>query len=523
MVKKIFPAINISICIMIVLISYFLLANDDLSKMNQIIPFYNFYTKNKSAKLIKDIKEISPEEDCPKNSSTLLFYKYPGTKEGCLIKENNLEEGSCTLWTKLLNSYVNYDETNEKYFDVLYGKKLCAITFNDYDYISNMNDEKEKLCGHLDNIGNNFYVKEGEDCPINKIIIDNKEIIDNNYKTLELIKDEYYLHYSSDNLNSNNSLLTNESLFISEDLPCINPGEINTFHIQFLLSKANESYICNTVIDNKRLDERYKYISSINQKNLYKDNNIDLDKFVSYPFKEVNLHLYQLGYIGIDKQFIGDILNNSDKFKSDINSITDYNKYNRYITPLIFSSIFLVIINLIFKYFIMDITIYILNFILLVFDLGNLILNIFIFLLLNNFNSLEKYYSNNNNDTIFNSQIKYINDIINEIKEINKKNIIGICIMILLIIIFNLINFCIFNNPNNHLLKNKDNSVYYLKNKKIYNSINVLKPFEDKKEGNLKHKKEIELSKICDINDEENENNIINNTKDEEDNMLTND
>ena len=163
------------------------------------------------------------------------------------------------------------------------------------------------------------------------------------------------------------------------------------------------------------------------------------------------------------------------------------------------------------------------NFILLVFDLGNLILNIFIFLLLNNFNSLEKYYSNNNNDSIFNSQIKYINDIINEIKEINKKNIIGICIMILLIIIFNLINFCIFNNPNNHLLKNKDNSVYYLKNKKIYNSINVLKPFEDKKEGNLKHKKEIELSKICDINDEENENNIINNTKDEEDNMLTND
>ena len=60
MVKKIFPAINISICIMIVLISYFLLANDDLSKMNQIIPFYNFYTKNKLAKLIKDIKEISP-------------------------------------------------------------------------------------------------------------------------------------------------------------------------------------------------------------------------------------------------------------------------------------------------------------------------------------------------------------------------------------------------------------------------------------------------------------------------------
>ena len=49
--------------------------------------------------------------------------------------------------------------------------------------------------------------------------------------------------------NGNNKyLLTNKSLIISEGLPCINPGEINTFHIQYLLDKANETYICNTFI-----------------------------------------------------------------------------------------------------------------------------------------------------------------------------------------------------------------------------------------------------------------------------------
>ena len=59
-------------------------------------------------------------------------------------------------------------------------------------------------------------------------------------------------------------------------------------------------------------------LSSINKRNLYKDNNISLDEFYEYPFKEVNLTLYQFGYIGIDTNFSLQILDNSDKFMSDI-------------------------------------------------------------------------------------------------------------------------------------------------------------------------------------------------------------
>ena len=77
-------------------------------------------------------------------------------------------------------------------------------------------------------------------------------------------------------------------------------------------------------------------MSSINKKNLYIDNNINFDNFYEYPFKEVNLTLYKLGYIGIDKNFISEILNNTDKFITNINSISNYYKYNKYIISLIF-------------------------------------------------------------------------------------------------------------------------------------------------------------------------------------------
>ena len=108
------------------------------------------------------------------------------------------------------------------------------------------------------------------------------------------------------------------------------------------------------------------------------------------------------------------------------------------------------------------------------------------------------------------------------------KNIIGICSIIFLIILFDIINCCIFNNPNNIIFRTKKSIDYYhIQNKKIYNSINVLKPFEEKKENKLKFKKEIELSKINSINnddDDKDDSNIINNSKSgEEESILTSD
>ena len=90
----------------------------------------------------------------------------------------------------------------------------------------------------MDTNGTKYYIENDKECPNNKIIINNKNNINDDkftFNSVELIKDKYYLYYSNDfneTDDNNNFLLANDSLFISEGYPCINPDEINTYHIQ---------------------------------------------------------------------------------------------------------------------------------------------------------------------------------------------------------------------------------------------------------------------------------------------------
>jgi hypothetical protein len=381
----------------------------------------------------------------------------------------------------------------------------------------------------LDTNRTKYYIENDKECPINKIIINNKRNINDGkitFNSVELIKDKYYLHYSNDlnETDDNNFLLTNESLFISEGYPCINPDEINTYHIQYILSNKNNSYICDTNIENKRLDTRYTPIINIQKNVLYQDNNIDLETFFNYPFKDTDLTLYQLGYIGTDSNFNSEIIPKVENILSDIYSISDFNYINQIIIKIIFSVIFIIVISLICKYFISDKTIYIWNSVLLLSAIANFIFNIFFNNLLNNLGVYSKYYLNKNNDEIFNLQMKYIHDIINDSKEKNNKIIIGNILIFILVVLFNVINYCIFNNPKNFILKYKG-KIDYNQDKKYYNSINLLKPtsFDLKKENSLIFNEEIELPKINNEIDNDNDEieNIIDNNKDEEESNLT--
>ena len=82
---------------------------------------------------------------------------------------------------------------------------------------------------------------------------------------------------------------------------------------------------------NKRLDIRYTPVINIQKNVLYQDNNIDLEAFFSYPFKDIDLTLYQLGYIGIDSYFNSEIIPKVDKISSDIYSISGFNYINQII------------------------------------------------------------------------------------------------------------------------------------------------------------------------------------------------
>jgi hypothetical protein len=132
---------------------------------------------------------------------------------------------------------------------------------------------------------------------------------------------------------------------------------------------------------------------------------------------------------------------------------------------------------------------------------------------------------NKNNDEIFNLQMKYINDLINDSNQKNKKFIIGDILLFICVCLFNGLNYFIFNNPKNFISLHKSRTDY-CQNKKYYNSINVLKPtnYDIKKENLIKFKEEIELPKINNDTDDDNDNendNIIDNNKDEEENNLT--
>ena len=534
MVNKLFTLTNILIFILIIFSSLLLLSND-ISKIKGIIPFLKFYQKNQSSKLIHSIAAVDPKEDCPKNSFPLSLYTYPGTSKGCLISNTTLKKDSCSIWSKIFKSTDEIEETDQKTFDTIFSKKLCVFSYNENNYTNNIinNDESKenkKLCGLLDTNGTKYYIENNKECPINKIIINNKNNINDEkftFNSIELIKDKYYLHYSNDfneTNDNNNFLLTNDSLFISEGYPCINPNEINTYHIQYILSNKNNSYICDTNIENKRLDIRYAPIINIQKNVLYQDNNIDLQTFFNYPFKDIDLTLYQLGYIGTDSNFNSEIIPKVDKISSDIYSISDFNFINQIIIKIIFSIIFIIVISIICKYFISDNTIYIWNSALLASILVNFIFNIIVNNLLSNLGVFGKYYLNKNNDEIFYLQMKYINDIINDSKRKNNKIIIGNILIFILVCLFNVINYFIFNNPKNFILKNKG-KIDYCQDKKYYNSINLLKPtsFDLKKENSLNFKEEIELPKINNEIDNDNDetDNIIDNNKDEEESNLT--
>lgn len=529
MVNKLFTLTNISIYIIIVILSCLLLSSTDIFQISDIIPFLKFYQRNHSSKLIQSIIAVNPNEDCPKNYFPFSFYTYPGTTKGCLISNSILKKDSCSIWSKMFKKTEEINETDKKIFNNIFSKKLCAISSNENNYLSNINNnnnnynDNKKLCGVLDTIGTKYYVENDKECPISKIIINNEQYIDDEkytFNTIELIKDKYYFHFSNNyNDESNNFLLTNDSLIISEGYPCINPDEINTYHIQYILSNANNSYVCNTNIEDKRLDTRYSHIINIQKDQLYQDNNLNIDNFYNYPFKDTNLSLYQLGYIGTDSNFNTEIIPNISNIISYSYNIYDLNKINEFIKRIIFSFIFLIVVTLIFKYFISDRTVYIWNYILMATVILSLVMNFIIQRFINNLGNFEKYYSNKSNDEIFNLQMKYIHGLISDSNGKNKKFIFGDILIFICICLFNALNYFIFNNPKSYISKHK-NKTDYCQNRKFYNSINVLKPtnFDIKKENLIKFKEEIELPKI---NNEKEDDNIIDNTKDEEENNLT--
>ena len=99
MVNKLFTITNISISIIIIILSILLLSSKDISQIKNISPFLKFYKNNHSSNLIKSINVVNSKEECPKDANPFSLYTYPGTLDGCLLSDNKLQKDSCSLWS----------------------------------------------------------------------------------------------------------------------------------------------------------------------------------------------------------------------------------------------------------------------------------------------------------------------------------------------------------------------------------------------------------------------------------------
>ena len=519
--SNMYQKINFILSNLILFMIFFLLSSKDISSIVNIRPFINFYKINHSSHLIYSIIPVNSDENCPKGTSPLRLFSNAGTSEGCLISQNILKKGSCSLFDKIFHETKSIKETNEKNFYFLFSKKLCVKKDSkNYSEIIKKNSvlsDTKKLCGILDSLGTEYYVEEKEECPINTLLINENETINENFTSIQL-NEKMYLHYSNiyNNGYKNNNenkyyLLSDNFLKFSEGLPCIKPDEKNTFHIQYLLDKDNESYICNTAInidENSkdsivRFDDRYKSIFDIQKNILFDYNNITLEneeQFPLYPYINANLTLYKINYIGINNLIdINDETSNQYMLfnqKENINQIHSFNQI--YIVFIrINSTIFvLFIINFFYKYYIVDDVIYIFNILMIGVSLLIFGFSFYIKILLNQIEKFDKYYNDEKNDAIFRGQLKYIEKILNDANNKNGKIFIYNFLVIVLSILIIILNYFIFNNPGK---KNQQTNLNE-KNSKIFSSINVLKPtnFDLKKDKLIKFNEEIELSKMTD-------------------------
>ena len=392
----------------------------------------------------KIISEISSEKQ--ENFSDFIFFEFKGFEEGC-IKNNKIKKGKCNFFDKLFYKTKKIKKIDSSNFKVLYQKKLYVkyYNLNYYDIIKNnyISKNKEeclnknfKLCGIIDSLNNFLCVPNEIECP--KV-------------TIKTFIDEFYInHQSINNKNEDFSdyLFINDYL-ISEDTPCINLDEENLYHIPYKLEKNyNEKYQCNTELNDKtNKDERYKEILLIDSKNkFYEENFLNLLDLYDYNFDNIQLFFYIknfISYYNNGNDYYNLLYNNNSPMNNTnkLDSLYNINYYNKYLIRLNITFFLISFFIKFLKHFLMDKVsiIYDIIFFSLIF-----LIFCFIVIQISIINSINKFKINDdkNNywDSIFNSELKYINNIIK-----NNKNNIEICLTLIIIIILLFCAFFIIN------------------------------------------------------------------------------
>ena len=435
------------------------------------------------------------KENC---ENKLTIGEFPGTSKGCnclgrnghrleSYERNRITKNSCSR--NQSNSGCEDIDSIDKYdFNIWDSNYFCVDNnINNYIYyLNNSVGEGEKCplnfkkCGILDTLNNILCIEDNLDCPINKLIINNKNSYSENninFKTLSLNNNKF-LHYSNEFIND--KIITNFQL--SEGgFPCYNPLRYNTAYPQYILLNNFNEFMCIDKFNGNFYDERYQLIDSISKKTLYTENgnlfNILIEKggYPKFNFN-TNINLYVRNYIGIRKNcvfreenFIS--IEKIEKMKKDHKISNNINIACLVITVILILLYFICLIlfhsnNYTDRYFM------IFNSILLFLDLSNLILGFLSAFYLHNININNSCY-----DEIMNFFIKNAKDDSRAEKNYCTLFIIFVFCVIILNIILILLLYDIFDKIIDCICyKYNDN-----KNKKVIDNNNSNKNNEDLK------------------------------------------
>ena len=431
--------INFIFLLVILILLIVIFQKCDIYNDKVIISLLNQIKNNHNKKIISEISSEKQE-----NFSDFIFFEFKGFEEGC-IKNNKIKKGKCNFFDKLFYKTKKIKKIDSSNFKVLYQKKLYVkyYNLNYYDIIKNnyISKNKEecfdknfKLCGIIDSSNNFLCVPNEIECP--KV-------------TIKTFKDEFDInHHLINNEDFSDYLFINDYL-ISEDTPCINLDEENIYHIPYKLEKNyNKKYQCNTELNDKtNKDERYKEILLIDSKNkFYEENFLNLLDLYDYNFDNIQLFFYIknfISYYNNGNDYYNLLYNNNSPMNNTnkLDSLYNINYYNKYLIRLNITFFLISFFIKFLKHFLMDKVsiIYDIIFFSLIF-----LIFCFIVIQISIINSLNKFKINDdkNNywDSIFNSELKYINNIIK-----NNKNNIEICLTLIIIIILLFCAFFIIN------------------------------------------------------------------------------
>ena len=256
--------------------------------------------------LINDLKK-SPILDFSLNDNYYSPYGYKniklgeweGTKIGCECR-GVVDEGECSEDQKNIRCKPVYPYRPKEYY--YYREKIFSgKRYKSYDDLikNNLIIQKQnncpigmKKCGIIDSLDNILCMNKYDDCPINDIIINSIEKIEN-YTNIAL-NDNLFFHYTNKMVNKK----IVSDLFVFKGKPCYNSQEHN-WEKYFPLE-----YESKCITNKTENDERYgESLDSYNQSLFYYENYID-----PYFFGENSVNKQELVNSKVDlfyRNFIG--------------------------------------------------------------------------------------------------------------------------------------------------------------------------------------------------------------------------